>query len=196
MLGIHRVHEPGVSVEQWVDAALPRLMGAALALTGHRHDAEDLVQETLAKVLVSWEKVGRADSPDAYVRRVMVNSFLSGKRKRSSTEVVSHDAVTADWRGAAQGSGDGHDSQLAARDHMWQLLATLPPRQRAVLVLRYYDDLPDAQIAEVLGCSAVSVRVAAHRGMGTLRGALGPVTPQVSGEAPREAPSEVAAERP
>ncbi len=161
-----------VDAATWIDAALPRLMGAALALTGHRHDAEDLVQETLAKVILKWDSVDQADSPDAYVRRAMVNTFISGKRRKSSTEFVSHDVVTDERRSVG---GHGHDSDLAARDHMWQLLATLPPRQRAVLVLRYYDDLPDAQIAEVLGCSAVSVRVAAHRAMGTLRGALAPV---------------------
>jgi RNA polymerase sigma factor (sigma-70 family) len=117
----------------------------------------------------------------------MVNTFISGKRRKSSSEVVSHDVVTAEWRGGRHGGNDGHDTHLAARDHMWQLLATLPPRQRAVLVLRYYDDLPDAQIAEVLGCSAVSVRVAAHRATGTLREALSPK--------PVEPPVEVAAER-
>jgi len=161
-----------VDAATWIDAALPRLMGAALSLTGHRHDAEDLLQETLAKVILKWGSVDQADSPDAYVRRVMVNTFISGKRRRSSTELVSQEAVTDERRVSAR---DGHDADLAARDHMWRLLATLPPRQRAVLVLRYYDDLPDAQIAEVLGCSAVSVRVAAHRAMGTLRGALRPV---------------------
>lgn len=158
--------------EDYVNAALPRLMGAALALTGHRHDAEDLVQETLAKVVLKWRSVEEADNPDAYVRRAMVNTFISGRRRRSSTELVSHEAVTDERRVSER---VGHDSELAARDHMWRLLATLPPRQRAVLVLRYYDDLPDAQIAEVLGCSAVSVRVAAHRAMGTLRVALAPV---------------------
>jgi RNA polymerase sigma-70 factor (sigma-E family) len=169
-----RQEEP-VDAATWIDAALPRLMGAALSLTGHRHDAEDLVQETLAKVVLKWSSVNHADSPDAYVRRAMVNTFISGKRRKSSREVVSHDVVTAEWRGREyRHAGHGHDSDLAARDHMWQLLATLPPRQRAVLVLRYYDDLPDAQIAEVLGCSAVSVRVAAHRAMGTLREALSP----------------------
>ena len=161
-----------VDAATWIDAALPRLMGAALSLTGHRQDAEDLLQDTLAKVILKWSSVDQADSPDAYVRRVMVNTFISGKRRRSSTELVSHEAVTDERRVSAR---DGHDSDLAARDHMWRLLATLPPRQRAVLVLRYYDDLPDAQIAEVLGCSAVSVRVAAHRAMGTLWGALAPV---------------------
>jgi RNA polymerase sigma-70 factor (sigma-E family) len=150
VLRITRSAEPDPRVEEWVDAALPRLMGPALSLTGHRHDAEDLVQETLAKVILKWDNVERADSPDAYVRRAMVNTFISGKRRRSSTELVSHEAVTDERRISGRA---GHDTELAARDHMWQLLATLPPRQRAVLVLRYYDDLPDAQIAEVLGCS-------------------------------------------
>lgn len=185
-MGLWGEQEEPVDAANWIDAALPRLMGAALSLTGHRQDAEDLLQETLAKVILKWSSVNHADSPDAYVRRAMVNTFISGKRRKSSTEVVSHDVVTAERRGRGQG-GEGHDTDLAARDHMWQLLATLPPRQRAVLVLRYYDDLPDAQIAEVLGCSAISVRVAAHRAMGTLREALAPV--------PSEPAVEVAAKR-
>jgi RNA polymerase sigma-70 factor (sigma-E family) len=153
------------SAERYVEAALPRLMGAALSLTGNRHDAEDLVQDTLAKVLLHWRRVEQADSVDAYVRKVMVNTFVSGKRRRSSREVVSHDLVTSDGAGAvASPAGATED-----RDQMWQLLATLSPRQRAVLVLRYYDDLPDAAIAEVLGCSPVSVRVTAHKGMARLR---------------------------
>jgi RNA polymerase sigma-70 factor (sigma-E family) len=172
---LRRADQPSPA-EDYVNAALPRLMGAALSLTGHRHDAEDLLQETLAKVILKWSSVNHADSPDAYVRRVMVNTFISSKRRRSSTEVVSHDVVTDERRAVG---GDGHDADLVARDHMWRLLSTLPPRQRAVLVLRYYDDLPDAQIAEVLGCSSVSVRVAAHRAMGTLREALAPVPADV-----------------
>jgi RNA polymerase sigma-70 factor (sigma-E family) len=176
---ITRTTEPDQAVEAWIDAALPRLMGAALSLTGHRQDAEDLLQETLAKVILKWSSVNHADSPDAYVRRAMVNTFISGKRRKSSKEVVSHDVVTDERRAVG---GDGHDTDLVARDHMWRLLATLPPRQRAVLVLRYYDDLPDAQIAEVLGCSAVSVRVAAHRAMGTLRGALAPVATEAAAD--------------
>ena len=155
--------------EAYVDAALPRLMGAALALTGHRQDAEDLVQDTLARVILHWRRVEAADSPDAYVRRAMVNLFISGRRRRSSRELVSHDVVTHE--GTVR-TAEGHEGDVAARDHMWQLLATLTPRQRAVMVLRYYDDLPDARIAEVLGCSAVSVRVAAHKALAGLRAGL------------------------
>ena len=81
--------ESSHDAEAYVSAAIPRLMGAALSLTGNRYDAEDLVQDTLAKVLVNWRRVERADSPDAYVRKVMVNTFVSGKRRRSSKEVVS-----------------------------------------------------------------------------------------------------------
>ncbi|WP_406829997.1 SigE family RNA polymerase sigma factor [Pedococcus sp. KACC 23699] len=150
--------------EAYVSAAIPRLMGAALSLTGNRHDAEDLVQDTLAKVLVNWRRVERADSPDAYVRKVMVNTFVSGKRRRSSKDVVSHELVTAD--AVAPNTGPAGPEE---RDAMWTLLAGLSPRQRAVLVLRYYDDLPDAAIAEVLGCSPVSVRVTAHRALARLR---------------------------
>ncbi|WP_200947707.1 MULTISPECIES: SigE family RNA polymerase sigma factor [unclassified Phycicoccus] len=150
--------------DAYVSAAIPRLMGAALSLTGNRHDAEDLVQDTLAKVLVHWRKVERADSPDAYVRKVMVNTFVSGKRRRSSSEVVSHVLVTADGSATADAQVGPED-----RDEMWTLLAGLSPRQRAVLVLRYYDDLPDAAIADVLGCSPVSVRVTAHKALARLR---------------------------
>ena len=165
-----RLFSGGPSVPEsaacYVDGALPRLMGAALSLTGNRPDAEDLVQDTLAKVIVHWRRVESADSVDAYVRRAMVNTFVSGKRRRWSREVVSHDLVTADE--LARVEGDATDA-VVDRDHVWTMLSTLTKRQRAVLVLRYYDDLPDAAIAQALDCSLVSVRVTAHRAMAALR---------------------------
>jgi RNA polymerase sigma-70 factor (sigma-E family) len=157
---------------RYVDGALPRPMGAALSLTGNRHDAEDLVQDTLAKVIVHWRRVESADSVDAYVRRAMVNTFVSGKRKRASREVVSHDLVTAD--GLARVQRDSGDA-LADRDQVWTMLSRLTRHQRAVLVLRFYDDLPDSAIAEALDCSAVSVRVTAHRAMAALRAMSSPL---------------------
>ena len=160
------------SAARYVDAALPRLMGAALSLTGNRHDAEDLVQDTLAKVIVHWRRVESADSVDAYVRRAMVNTFISGKRRRASREVVSHDLVTAD--GLARVQPDSGDA-LADRDQVWTMLSRLTRHQRAVLVLRFYDDLPDAAIAQALDCSAVSVRVTAHRAMAALRAMSSPL---------------------
>lgn len=135
--------------EAYLDAALPRLLGVALSLTGHRQDAEDLVQDSVAKVLVSWSKVERATTPDAYVRRIMVNTFLSRRRLRGSSELISHDTVTSDRHATAQSSETG----FVERDHLWQALSALPPRERAVMVLRHYEDLPDADIADLLGCS-------------------------------------------
>ena len=153
------------AAEAYLDAALPRLLGVALSLTGHRQDAEDLVQDSVAKVLLSWSKVERASSPDAYVRKIMVNTFLSKRRLRSSTEVISHDTVTSDHHAARPSS----DLGFVERDHVWQTLSSLPPRERAVLVLRHYEDLPDAAIADILGCSTGAVRVTAHRAREKLR---------------------------
>ncbi|MDE9365183.1 SigE family RNA polymerase sigma factor [Luteipulveratus sp. YIM 133132] len=147
----------------YVTAAFPRLMNLAGALTGNRHDAEDLVQDTMANVLIRWPKVHAAASPDAYVRRMMVNRFLSGKRLRSAKELVSHDAVTRD-RPAPTGGGD-----LEARDAMMTLLWRLPRVQRTVLVLRFYEDLADAQIAEALGTREATVRSNVSRGLAKLR---------------------------
>lgn len=154
--------------EAYLDAALPRLLGVALSLTGHRQDAEDLVQDSVAKVLLSWSKVERASSPDAYVRRIMVNTFLSKRRLRSSSEVISHETATADRFGRHPSS----EAALVEHDQVWQALSGLPPRERAVMVLRHYEDLPDAAIADILGCSAGSVRVTAHRAREKLRTVL------------------------
>lgn len=154
--------------EAYLDSALPRLLGIALSLTGHRQDAEDLVQDCVAKVLVSWSKVERASTPDAYVRKMMVNTFLSRRRLRSSSEVISHDTVTSDRRQVSPSA----EVTVTEREHLWQTLTALPPRERAVMVLRYYEDLPDAAIADILECSPGAVRVTAHRAKERLRGLL------------------------
>ena len=152
--------------EAYVEAAMPRLVGLAYALTGNKADAEDLVQDTLALVITKWSRVSEADNLDAYVRRTMVNTLASKKRRRSSTEVVSHEVVTADW---AQPEGAGVAQQVTDRDAVLEMLRELPDRQRAVMALRYYEDLPDAQIARALDCSEQAVRSAAHNAMKTLR---------------------------
>ncbi|WP_353953191.1 SigE family RNA polymerase sigma factor [Knoellia sp. S7-12] len=155
--------------DAYLDAALPRLLGVALSLTGHRQDAEDLVQDSVAKVLASWSKVERASSPDAYVRKIMVNTFLSRRRLRSASELISHDTVTSDLHSVRQ----SFDTGFVEREHVWQTLSSLPPRERAVIVLRHYEDLPDAAIADILGCSPGAVRVTAHRAREKLRVLLG-----------------------
>lgn len=153
-------------VEAYVEAAMPRLVGLAFAMTGNKADAEDLVQDTLATVITKWSRVSQAENIDAYVRRTMVNTLVSKKRRKWNTEVISHEVVTADW---AQPEHAGVARQVSDREAVMGLLAQLPDRQRAVMALRYYEDLPDAEIARALGCSDQAVRSAAHNAMKTLR---------------------------
>jgi len=143
----------------YIDGTLPRLMAIATALTGQRADAEDLVQDTMERLIAKWPSVQRADNVDAYVRRIMVNHFLSGKRKRKrgSRDVVSHDLVTSD---RITTGGPGHE-RVVNRDLLVRALAQLPERQRIVLVLRYVADQPDSAIAEALGCNPAAVRAIA-----------------------------------
>ncbi|MEY9859293.1 RNA polymerase sigma-70 factor (sigma-E family) [Catenulispora sp. GAS73] len=147
-------------------AALLRL---ALMLTGDRHLAEDLTQDVLVRVYGRWSRVSGMTQVDAYVRRTLVNTHVSWRRRRSSGEVPLAEPSDAARAGAA---GDDGSEAAADRDQAWRLLATLPRRQRAVLVLRYYEDLSDREIAEVLGCSAGTVRSQASRALATLRGSL------------------------
>lgn len=153
--------------EAYVEAAMPRLVGLAYAMTGRKADAEDLVQDTLATVLVKWSRVSEAENIDAYVRRTMVNTLVSKKRRKASTEVISHEHVTADWSAPAAPSGE---AQVVDRDAVLGLVRQLPDRQRAVVALRYYEDLSDRDIAHALGCSEQAVRNAAHSALKTLRG--------------------------
>lgn len=147
-------------------------MGLAYALTGNKYDAEDLVQESLAQVLVKWNQVQQATNIDSYVRRSLVNGYTSGRRRKSATEVISHEAATRDHV-APQGNS------LEERDAVLRLLWTLPKQQRAVLVLRFYEDLPDDKIAELLGYRAGTVRSHASRGLARLREHLHVTEPPV-----------------
>lgn len=153
-------------IESYVVAAMPRLVGLAYAMTGSKADAEDLVQDTLATVITKWSRVSQAENIDAYVRRTMVNTLISKKRRKWTTEVISHAVVTADW---SQPESAGVAHGVADREAVLGLLRQLPDRQRAVMALRYYEDLPDAAIARLLECSEQAVRSAAHNAMKSLR---------------------------
>jgi RNA polymerase sigma-70 factor (sigma-E family) len=139
----------------------PALLRFAYVLTGDGPLAEDLVQEALVKAHRRWAGRQRlADHPEAYVRRIVVNQYVSWRRRRASTELPG--------RIPERPHPDSSDA-LAAHDEMWRLLAGLPHRQRAVLVLRYYEALPDGEIAEALGCAEATVRSLAFRAFDTLR---------------------------
>ncbi|SBT47112.1 SigE family RNA polymerase sigma factor [Micromonospora auratinigra] len=148
--------------EEFVTARGGTLLRFALMLTGDRHQAEDLVQSVLAKAYVRWARVAAMAQPEAYLKQVLVNENLRWWRRRSSRETPV--AEPADGPAGSDGPG-----AYAAREAAWALLGRLPRRQRAVLVLRYYEDLADTQIAEILGCTPGTVRSQAARALATLR---------------------------
>lgn len=150
-----------MELDELVAARGQSLLRFAYLLCGDAHLAEDLVQTVLARAYAKRPRVEAADRLEPYVKRMIVNEHLSWRRRRSSGEV----AVAAVTDGARP---DGAQS-VVDRDEVWRLLATLPPRQRAVLVLRYYEDLPDAAIAEALGCAESAVRAYASRALAALR---------------------------
>jgi len=151
--------------EEYAAGAWPNLYRVAYLLSGSHADAEDLAQQTLVKVFRNWGRVASSDSPDAYVRRILTNTYLSSRRPlRLQREVVTDrlpDALV--------------EPGTAAREQrlmLWPHVQALPPRQRAVVVLRYYEDLTEQQIAQALGCSTGTVKSNAHKALKTLRGAL------------------------
>jgi RNA polymerase sigma-70 factor (sigma-E family) len=161
--------------ETYVASRGQALLRLAYVLSRDTHQAEDLVQNALTEAYRHWRKVRRAEHPDAYVRRILVNQHLTWARRRSSTERVT-DLVALD-RDSALDHGfavdrcvaPDHASGVAERDDLRRRLDALPPRSRAVLVLRYYADLDDAAIAELLGIAAGTVRSTASRALATLR---------------------------
>lgn len=151
------------SFDAYVSGRGPALLRTAYLLTGDRYLAEDLVQEVLVKAHRHWARVIRLDHPDAYLRKAMLRQYLSWRRLRRAAET----AVEAVPDGPAAGAD--HPERHADRDALWSLLAGLPRQQRAVLVLRYYEDLPDAEIGLLLGCATATVRAHAARGLARLR---------------------------
>ncbi|WP_211247585.1 SigE family RNA polymerase sigma factor [Cryptosporangium arvum] len=137
----------------------------AYVLCGDYHLAEDLVQESFVRVHRRWPKV-RSEQPAAYVRKTILRQYLSWRRRRASAEVPAlPDADTN------QDGRPDHADSVADRDAVRIAVAGLPPRQRAVLVLRFYEDLDDDEIAAIIGCSAPTVRSHASRALARLRGA-------------------------
>jgi len=159
-----RDHSPG-TFEAYVAARGAALLRFAVLLTGDAHRAEDLVQDALAKAYLRWSRIRRADQPDVYVRRVLINGSRAWWRRSANHELP----VEAPTDRA--GPGD-LSTEAAERDSVRQMIAQLPHRQRAVLVLRYYEDLDDATISEILECTTATVRTHAMRALQRLRGAL------------------------
>ena len=142
----------------------------AYLLTGDHHQAEDIVADAFTKVWKQWEK-GRVDNVRAYLRRAVVNESNSKLRRRY---------LERREAGTAKGDDRGVrlvDEQTADRDQVWQALQRLPERQRAAIVLRYYEDLPEAETADVLGVSVGTIKSQTSRGLDRLRELLGADSP-------------------
>jgi RNA polymerase sigma-70 factor (sigma-E family) len=152
------------SLEELVAAHGQSLFRLAFMLTGTRHAAEDLYQETWVTAHRKWPKISRADRPGAYLRRVMVNGYISQSRKRSSTEMPLEDLSSSTSLRVV-----GPEAAHVERDEMWGLLASLPRAEQAALVLRFYEDLSDQEAAEVLGCRPSTVRANTSRALARLR---------------------------
>jgi RNA polymerase sigma-70 factor (sigma-E family) len=149
--------------EEYVTVRGAALVRLARGLLRDPQHAEDLVQDVLVRAHQRWGAIRRTSNPDAYVYRMVVNAATSFWRRAARRELV-----TETERLPAPGVGDGAD-QRGDRELLLSLLRRLPAKQRAVLVLRHYEGLPDAEIAHLMGTSAVTVRSNAHRGLAAMR---------------------------
>lgn len=156
------MNEPA-GFREFVAARSPALVRGAWLLTGNQATAEDLVQTALAKTWSRWAQVVRQDAPEAYVRRVMLSTYLTWHRRRWHGEVPV--AAVPDTLPAPDAL---HEADL--RQAMAAALGILAPRQRAVVVLRFFDDMTEAQAADVLGCSVGTVKSQTAKALGKLRG--------------------------
>jgi RNA polymerase sigma-70 factor (sigma-E family) len=148
--------------QEFVRARWSHLVRTAYLLTGDAHLAEDLTQTALAKAYRSWRRVSRADNPEAYVRRMLVTCNSDRFRKRRVSEALT--AVPPERAG-----GEDAVSRADERGTLLRALSGLPTRQRAVVVLRYWEDLSEAEVADALGCSPGTVKSQASRGLAKLR---------------------------
>jgi RNA polymerase sigma-70 factor (sigma-E family) len=151
--------------EEFAAARLDPLLRYATALTCDAHLAEDVVQEVLLRVQQRWTRISGTAQPAAYVKRMILNEYLSWRRRKASRDVaLAHADLALLTAPVADTTGRFDERQAMAAK-----LATLPRKQRAAVVLRYYEELDDAEIAVVLGCSAGTVRSHISRALGILR---------------------------
>ena len=149
---------------QFVGARWASLYRLAYLLTASPTGSEDLLQTTLEKAYVNWSRIVRMEHPEAYVRRMLANTFVSSRRRAWIGEQP--------WAELPESGWDSVEVPVVDRSLLWPLVCALPDRQRAVIVLRYYEDLTEAQIADVLGCARGTVKSQSSAAVAALRRAL------------------------
>jgi len=164
------------SFEDFVAGSSARLFTMARLLTGgHRAEAEDLLQGAYERAYRRWGRISRRADPERYVRQILVNASIDRWRR-----LRRHPEIPLAASGADPGAADTATA-VADRDLVLRGLAALPPRQRAVLVLRYFEDLSEAQTALMLGCSVGTVKSQTARGLARLRDITGDAGARYSG---------------
>ena len=148
----------------FVGARWASLYRLAYLLTASPMGAEDLLQTTLEKAYMRWARIGQMEYAEAYVRRILVNSLVSSRRRAWIGEQPYGDLPET--------VGESAELPVLDRSLLWPLVCALPAGQRAVIVLRYYEDLTEAQIADVLGCAPGTVKSQSSAAIGALRRAL------------------------
>ena len=149
---------------KFVGARWASLYRLAYLLAASPTGAEDLLQTTLEEAYVNWSRIGRMEHAEAYVRRMLANTLVSSRRRAWIGELPSEELPET--------AGDSAEMPVLDRSLLWPLVCALPARQRAVIVLRYYEDLSEAEIATTLGCAPGTVKSQSSAAMKALRRAL------------------------
>jgi RNA polymerase sigma-70 factor (sigma-E family) len=158
-----------VTFEEFTAARLGALVRYATVVTWDPHLAQDITQNVLVRAQSRWPRIGRLDAPEQYVKRMIVNEFLSWRRRVARLVPLPRESLDR-----VSPPAPDHGGEVAQRDAVIRLIATLPPRQRAVIALRFYEDLSHEQVADVLGCRTVTVRTTLSRALANLRTAVAP----------------------
>ena len=155
----------------FAQAVSSRLLGTAYLLCGDWHTAEDLTQTALAKVYASWPRISRKDAALAYARRTLLNTYLADRHRKRWGEVLTSEVPEV--------PATAPDSEMKLT--LTYALAMLPPSARAIVVLRYWEDMTVEQVAMVVGCSVGNVKSQSARGLDKLRQLLGPALAEADG---------------
>jgi RNA polymerase sigma-70 factor (sigma-E family) len=159
-----------------VAAASHRLLRMACAVCGDRQLAEDAVQSAWVTAYRTWPRVRDADSSEAYLRKMVVNQLMSWRRRKSWSMTTAGGPVVEPSRAS-------HESGVVEHQLVWSTVGQLPPRQRAVIVLRYYEGMSEAGIAETLGIRRGTVKSQASAAMARLRAVLAETETETEAEA-------------